>query len=357
MKDRTTIPPIAALCAAAGLALSAATGGALAAPSEAVPTSASAEATGPLGGPEVDDNDAPGEDGRFVEGERMERRGGMSRGVPARMFGRAIRSLAQADDAELTLTDEQRDEIRSLMQAHREAMRAFREEHAEELQQLRSMLRPEGPRRGLEATGDRGPRGDGARDGDGMRARGEPDDAGVRNNEQRRRGARAAPDDGPRGADQPEPTPEQLESRAQLQELRAQAPSFDDVQAKVWRVLTVAQQAHVEAEIERIVAERRLKASPERTARGGEAGERERERRAEQPRGSVATQEQRAQRFAERLNQMPPERLERLLDRVNQLPPERRERVMAFIESVIDRTESSEAREEPPSMDNVNVPN
>ncbi len=190
-----------------------------------------------LKGPEVVENSGPGA-GSTMSGEAKKERTGELR---FQSYIRALRSMQKAseENPELALTEEQDAQIREIGKAHREAMRAFMDEHKEEFEALRP------------ARGERGERGErGARRGPGGE-RGEFGDP---------EGDPMMMDDAPpprrelgeKGEGGERPSPEEMQARREaLAKLMDQAPSDEDAKKAMWDVLNESQREFVTKDVMR----------------------------------------------------------------------------------------------------------
>lgn len=188
-----------------------------------------------LKGPEVVENSGPGA-GSTMSGEAKKERTGELRFMS---YIRALRAMEKAseENPELALTEEQDAQIREIGKAHRDAMRAFMDEHKEEFEALRP------------ARGERGERGErGARRGPGGERGGFGDPEGDPMMEE-------APARGPRGerGDGAErPSPEEMQARREaLAKLMDQAPSDEDAKKAMWDVLNESQREFVTKDVMR----------------------------------------------------------------------------------------------------------
>lgn len=254
---RTRMTTHAVLLAAASLAIVAGTSVSLAEPPPPPPGS-------PLGGPAVEDTTPPG-GAKTFDGERHR---GQAPGLELRELGAQVRRLGGPDAPEgLALSEQQRQDLRTILNDYRGAMRAFFRANEEEITALRERaglppMRAQRTQRGERGErGERGRRrgGDSERPRDGMDGPPEGMDG-----PEGRRGGPAAGERGERGA----PTPEQAEAREALAKLMAKGPSAADTSKKIYAVLTPEQRAHVEREMKK-AAERRAEARKRGAADGG----------------------------------------------------------------------------------------
>lgn len=181
-----------------------------------------------LQGPKVVDGGVPGTRRPFGDGQGGDNKQRLAdRPMPQMEFMRAVNALrAESTPESARLTDEQQAKIKEINQEFEKSMRAFREEHKAEFEDMRGQF------------GDRGrpPRGP-KPDGEAMMP---PPDGG----------AKPEGGKGPDGA-----------ARQRFEELRAQAPSPKDAQAKIFSVLTDEQKPIVTQKLDSIrqeMAERGL---------------------------------------------------------------------------------------------------
>lgn len=181
----------------------------------------------PLSGPAVEDRNTPGAANTFGETMTGERSKQGAR-VPPRVYFGLLREMGE-DGApeEVRPTEEQRGEIRAIVEEFQAAARAFRDEHKEELERLR------------DAAGE--PR----RPGGGAPGRGRGAERGA--------DAPPPPEDAPGG---PPANEAQRAARERLRELMAQGPKPDEYYARIWALLSEPQQEYVRAGLEAHQAER-----------------------------------------------------------------------------------------------------
>lgn len=188
-------------------------------------------ADAPLGGPAVEDRAPPG-DRPF--GESMEGKGGKfaRRGPQHGLFLRAAADL----EGPLALTEAQEKQLREIESDFRNQMKAYRDQHADEIKKLREQA-------GL--GGDR---------------------AMERHAEEGRPHEGRPPERRPgKGRFNPEnATPEAKEARTKLKAIMEGAPKPDDSQARQWAVLNDEQRGFVKA---------RMQDMQERVREGGKPGE------------------------------------------------------------------------------------
>jgi hypothetical protein len=188
-----------------------------------------------LGGPQVVETSGPDSGDSMTGSAEQSRKAG---DMPLRAYIGAVMSLRKdaKDNPELALTEEQQESIKAIGKAHAEKMRAFMEEHKEELGELR------GPRGEAGERGERGER--------GLR--------GLRGKER-----------GAQGDDRGErPSPEEMQrKREQLAELMSQAPSDAEAKKELWAILTPVQQTAVKERVSEMRTQRE-----ERVDRAMESG-------------------------------------------------------------------------------------
>ena len=296
----------------------------------------------PLSGPPVTEERIPGVESGFssmMAGDRAR----MTEPVPMNVFRRAVMELAGEDvPADIRLSPEQTKRLRATERQHREAIAAFRREHAAEYEKIREDL---GPRLA-------------ARLSDRRDARDRRDRPGAQRPDQAQpdmRGQPAPPTDRP-----PQPpiqrgdlTETQRSALAAAARLRAQEPQAQALQTKIWAALTEPQQARVQARIDAFraqAAERRQQAYAERMAVQLRQSQTDRpitDRAADRPitdrAGAVRVDPQKLppdlqevfrslpERMQNRLVLLPQQRLERILTRFGSLTPEQREEALQRI--------------------------
>lgn len=162
--------------------------------------------------------------------------------LPFTAFVNAVHSLKRAarDNPELALTEEQREEIDSIVTAQRESMQAFMDDHRDELAEL-NHYRP-------------------ARNQDG-----------ADSEDNKPRGARRAsprPDEGEDGTaeseikDRPALSRQEMkQNREKLAKLMELAPSDAESRKQVWAVLTPDQQASVKETLTKVSEQRQRRTS------------------------------------------------------------------------------------------------
>ncbi len=315
-----------------------------------------------LSGPEVDDTRAPGTDSRFSPGMQASRE--MERQVPLRVYEQELRRLGSAEAHEtVRLNDEQKTKIDAILHEHRLALRAFFQEHREQMLTLRREAGFAGPveRGGRGAPGEgRGPGAPGVDRGAPAEG-GEPVENTIENRGEPagRRGPRpdgapgrapgGSPDtppsgDGPgimpapsdAGGDAGEAAKREA-ARRRLGELRAKGPADDAAIKRIWEVLDNAQRAHMDAHIESYRAEMMRRREMQKLGEKGGAGA--------APADAETGMDRLPERVRQRLESLSPEERERALERLRQ----RREQAR---DGGRDATRPKEA----PSMDDVDLP-
>ncbi len=204
-----------------------------------------------LGGPEIVESSGPDAGDSMTGSAEKSRKAG---DMPLRAYIGAVMSLRRdaQDNPELALTEEQQESIKAIGKAHAEKMRAFMEEHKEELGEMRGSRGQAGERGQRRQRGERGERGEGGQQG-------QLD--GDRDQQDRDRGERAKE----RGE---RPSPEEMQKkRAQLAELMSEAPSDAEAKKELWAVLTPAQQSAVKERVAKMRSQRE-----QRVDRAMEAG-------------------------------------------------------------------------------------
>lgn len=318
-----------------------------------------------LRGPDVRDNSVPGEKRRFAPGKGQGKDRLDDRGTPPRLFMQAIRVLKDnetPDDARLT--PEQDKELQSIQNDFRGEMKAYLDDHREEVQGLREKIGPEaraklenklraagfpgggrlgggpgdgpGTKRGPDGRpeggpdgrpgsrgGKRPPRDGGPEGGPDAGPEGRPD--GDRTPPPRREGA---PDQPPRGKPRKEgkPVAEDPAAAQRLVEIMEGAPKFKDAEARAWAVLTDRQRPIVKDELAKL-----RENGPQRLNPG--------EGRPGKDRPTADGQR------------------EKVRDRLENLSPEERERLKQKIQDRrAKRGPANGQPKPPPPMDDVDVP-
>ncbi|GAB4521466.1 MAG: hypothetical protein Tsb0013_24700 [Phycisphaerales bacterium] len=257
-----------------------------------------------LAGPRAEEADVPGSSGVFapsMDGRGM-RGGGDAR--TDRWLQRIIRGLMrEAPSEELAVSAEQREAIGAAMRGHEERVRVYREAHAEEIRELREA-------------------------------------AGIGSEDELRRRNRAE------GAEGATPSPEAQAATQRLREINRGTPTTDRLRGEIWAVLSDAQRAHVEAELERLREEAEAGAGDAMMMGDGDAMAPARGRRGHDAGGAATGTGD--------------ERLDAFVERVMALPEAQRERVLRRLTQMLERFEQAEResrrRAQPPSMDGVDVP-
>lgn len=229
-----------------------------------------------LAGPSATESDVPGGAGIFSPG--MDGRTPGNDRQLERFMQRVLRSMQREDaPASVRLQPEQVEAIQRTMSDHEERVRAYMRPFQEELRTLRAEA-------GYGADRDR----------------------------------------------EQEVTPEMQTARQRLREINAGQPKTDRVRGEVWVLLTEAQQAHVNAELERMYEER-----------------------AEEERDAMAPA---VQRVPEGTGDA---RMDELVRRMMALPEAQRERVLTRLLGMMERleqaAEETRRRAEPPTMDDGSV--
>lgn len=218
----------------------------------------------PLAGPKVKDNSVPGQQRQF--GGSVARQKGEARPLPPGAFMRALASLESSDaPANVALTEEQRTKIAQIRSEFEAKIKAYKDQHADEIQKVRDALPAPEQRRIDDFL--RGPRG------------GEGQGKGERGPKDRPEGDQPPPPpphEGDMMNDDAKPSAEVEAARAKARELLEGAPKPADAQQQVMAILTEAQKSHVKAELDKLEKERSErregKGGPE--GRGGPEGER-----------------------------------------------------------------------------------
>lgn len=215
----------------------------------------------PLAGPKVKDNSVPGQQRQFGGG--VGRQKGEARPLPPGAFMRAMMSLEAKDaPADVALSEEQRTKITQIRNDFEAKMKAYRDEHAEEIQSIRDTLPPGDQRRIDEFL--RGPQG------------GRPDGKGERGPKNRPEGDQPPPPrDGMMDDMQGDgkPSAEVEAARAKVRELIDGAPKPADSQQQVMALLNEAQKSHVKAELDKFEKERAERQGG-KEGKGGPEGDR-----------------------------------------------------------------------------------
>lgn len=211
-----------------------------------------------LKGPQVKDGGVPGSRRPFADrqpGDNKQRRA--DRPMPQMEFMRAVNVLRdESTAANLRLTDDQQKKIQEINKEFEQSVRSFREEHKAEFQAMRSQ--------GEGQFGERGrpPRRPGPQSGDAPPP--PPPES----------------KDGPEGSEMAPPPPEHpapptqpdAAMRQRFEELRAQAPTPKDAQAKIFAVLTDEQKPIVQERLESIKKEMSERGPRDRARSGGPLG-------------------------------------------------------------------------------------
>lgn len=184
-----------------------------------------------LGGPKVEERNVPGVRGSFGEEDRG-RRGAMGDQLPPQALRRALESVIGPEGPEATrATPEQLDKIESIVREHEQSVRAYMQQHREEIGKLRR---------------EAGPRGN---EGDRPRRRGPESD----------RPTPPAGDDmmDESDAKQADPAAKEAEAKRQtardrMREIQAGAPKLEDAMTKVWSELNETQRQAVDERLDEV---------------------------------------------------------------------------------------------------------
>jgi len=283
-----------------------------------------------LRGPEVKDRDVPGVPSTF--GEVQPGQGQRQRGVRHPVFMRAIESLSGEDvAADLRPTEAQLDEIRTIEQEYQDAVRAYMQEHAAEMRELRAKA-------GIADRGPGGARGPGDRPG-------APDAPGAGDDRPPQRPGfqgRRGPAEDPASV-----TPEMQEARARLQEIREGAPKADEYHVRIYEVLTEPQREHVKNMLARYQEEMRA-----REMEGRREGAPPRERRGFDPARAGGSMTDDAAPPAEPVDEAA--EWDRLRAEFESLSPGQRRELLRRIGMLIERAKENQ-RPIPPT-DSVDIP-
>lgn len=236
----------------------------------------------PLSGPQVPQRDVPGVQGQFGEGRE---RGRFVQEIPHRVFMKAINdTIGDGATGELKASPEVMEKIREIDRGYSEEMRKFQAENRDAMNELR------------------------------------PDAAG--------KGARR-----PKGPDAPaeEMSPEDAKQREAMMErarqLRDRMPKAGDVHTKIWTLLSDAQRAAVQVELDKFTAEQEK--------RRGEMYVRQRlQQKGNAPAGTpgASAPKRPDAPAAGPGGALTPERRERLMKLFSQLTPEQQEEVLRRLE-------------------------
>lgn len=168
-----------------------------------------------LGGPKIQDRNVPGQVGAFGEKGELQKRA--SDRLPPGAMRRALESAIGPDAPEsVRATAEQREKIEKIVRDHEAQVRAYMDQHREEIEQIR---KDAGLGQG-ERRGER--RGPGGLEGRAPRGAGRPDGAPPEMNKDDQAKADAA--------------------RQKIRDLMEAGPKQSDLMTKVWAELTPAQQ-------------------------------------------------------------------------------------------------------------------
>jgi hypothetical protein len=259
-----------------------------------------------LGGPKVDPQRIPGQRDTFAPRDRRPVAG---QEIPGRAFQRILNeALGEKAPEAVRATPEQTEKFKAVTQEFEASVRAYQEQHREELQRLRAagIGGEQRPAR-RETDGDKG----GPRDG---RPAGDP----MMSDEERNK----------------------LAERAR--EIRENAPKASDVQTKIWAMLREDQQKAVQVGIDKFRADEQKRRDEDYLRRrAGKDGGKEAPGRPEGRPENAPPADPEAMRTAladlpqeqreaieRRLNEMPPERRDALLRRLQDMTPEQREQAL-----------------------------
>lgn len=195
-----------------------------------------------LQGPKVKDNSMPGETRKFSPGSRDEKGARMQdRGLPGMAFAGAVRWLgSEQAPAEVRLSDDQKAQIKTIRDAHRDDVKAYVQQHEAELDKLIDELPPRAAER-LERF-MAGPGMDGPEDRAGEERRDRRQD--------RREGRR---DDRRDDRDMMEPASgAQKAALDRVKELMDGAPKPTEAHAKIAALLTAPQKQALETKVKEI---------------------------------------------------------------------------------------------------------
>lgn len=236
-RSRRMLPGVLVL--AAGFALG------LSSPALADPNNAGQP---PLGGPRVKDNRAPGAEGRFGGGDNTNK-ARLNPRLDIRMYREALRKALGPDAPEnVRMSDDQRSKVQAIVQGFEGQMRAYMDQHKEELKQLREAA-------GMPPGGRGGPGGPGGGEGGGPGGkrggkRGHGDGEGQRP---------PPPQNGP-DADHMTPPPPPPHANVdpevakaahdQMRTIMEGAPKPEGLVNQVWQVLSADQKKAVETTLE-----------------------------------------------------------------------------------------------------------
>jgi len=248
------------------------------------------EEAGLLRGPEVvESSGADAGDSMSGTGEATRRAGDL----PFRAYLGAIRGLNKAaqDNPELALSDEQKVQIKEIVQSHKKKVAAFKEAHKKELEGMRKQRGQQGKQgqRDGEKAGEQ-KRGDGDRKAKGNGKHREGSNAGQL---QRQRpdgelGEKKRAQQGERAS--PEKQQQMREQRrTQRREVMSKAPSDQAAKKKLWSVLTSEQQTAVKEKVAKMRVQRHERVdgavkSKRSKVKNAEAGERKERRNKKQRR-------------------------------------------------------------------------
>lgn len=202
-------------------------------------------ADAPLSGPAVKDGSVPGESRKLTGGKSTDRKEARDRPLPHLMFMKAFEVLRGPDAPKaIALSPDQKDDLDLLDEDFKQSMMKYREDHMQEVQELRGKLTGEDRKKVgqflREADGRRGgPGGKGEKGGPGGKRGpgGPPPGDGMMQDD-----AKAAPTD--KAASE--------HAVARLQEIRDGAPKPADLHARMIALLTDAQRPAFDAELAKV---------------------------------------------------------------------------------------------------------
>ncbi|MFA6046439.1 MAG: hypothetical protein WC718_15750 [Phycisphaerales bacterium] len=224
----------------------------------------------PLSGPAVKDGSVPGEARKLTGGKSTDRKEAKDRPLPHPMFMKAFDVLRGPDaDKAIALTPDQNDDIEVLDEDFKQTMMKYRQDHMQEVQELRTKLTGDDRKKVDQFMRELG----GRRGGPG--GPGEKGGPGGKGGKGGKRGPGGPDREGPGGPDGDMPPPPPGEdmmmqddakaaptdkaasenAMARLQEIRDGAPKPADLHAKLIAVLTDAQRPAFNTELAKIQGE------------------------------------------------------------------------------------------------------
>lgn len=215
----------------------------------------------PLGGPAVKGGAAPTGSASFGSGA-AEGKARPERPVPMPAFLHAIHSTLGPEAPEaLQLSEQQSGAIKEAADAHRALMKAYVDEHRDEIRELAKLRGPDGDRLQelLQGGPPRGREGPGGRGGPGGRHRGPhgPDDAPPPPPPPGEDGMAPPPPPPPPPGDEDGAPPDRAEARAKAKALMDGAPKPTDTQKQIWSLLRTEQQDAVQVKLDEMKARAR----------------------------------------------------------------------------------------------------